>query len=465
MKDERKTKKQLINELKDLRRRAEVLESVQAGETRAAEKSRGETRDLEELVSEQTAELKRADEAIEIGVAERDQALRLLQESVELLEGIFSNIHFLVAYMDEEFNFIRVNDAYAKAAGQTPEYFVGRNHFDLYPDAENEAIFRRTLETCQPYNAFERPFEYPDNPGETTYWDWSVHAVKTLEGEVNGLILTLVDVTDRKRAEERISLYASELERSNKDLEDFAYAASHDLQEPLRKIRTFGDRLESKYAEALGEEGRDYLERLLNASRRGQTLIDALLIYSRVSIKVGPLTRVDLVEATQEALSNLEIRIEETDARIEVGDMPAVEADPNQMIAMMQNLIGNALKFRRDEEPPRIKISADMIVASEQRRGQEFASSSHEKLCQIRVEDNGIGFDEKYSERIFNPFQRLHGRSAYEGVGMGLAICRKIAERHSGSISAKSTPGAGSIFTVTLPVKQSSDQWPVNSNQ
>jgi light-regulated signal transduction histidine kinase (bacteriophytochrome) len=284
-----------------------------------------------------------------------------------------------------------------------------------------------------------------------------VHAVKTLEGEVNGLILTLVDVTDRKRAEERISLYASELERSNKDLEDFAYAASHDLQEPLRKIRTFGDRLESKYAEALGEEGRDYLERLLNASRRGQTLIDALLIYSRVSIKVGPLTRVDLVEATQEALSNLEIRIEETDARIEVGDMPAVEADPNQMIAMMQNLIGNALKFRRDEEPPRIKISAEMIVASEQRRGQEFASSSHEKLCQIRVEDNGIGFDEKYSERIFNPFQRLHGRSAYEGVGMGLAICRKIAERHSGSISAKSTPGAGSIFTVTLPVKQSSE--------
>jgi signal transduction histidine kinase len=99
-----------------------------------------------------------------------------------------------------------------------------------------------------------------------------------------------------------------------------------------------------------------------------------------------------------------------------------------------------------------------MIVASEQRRGQEFASSSHEKLCQIRVEDNGIGFDEKYSERIFNPFQRLHGRSAYEGVGMGLAICRKIAERHSGSISAKSTPGAGSIFTVTLPVKQSSEQ-------
>jgi PAS domain S-box-containing protein len=455
MKDERKTKKQLINELDGLRRRVELLESVQAGETRVAEKQRKKTSDLEEVVAEQTVELKRAHEAVEIEMGDREQALRLLQESVELLEGIFSNIHFLVAYMDTAFNFIRVNNAYAKAAGHPPEYFMGKNHFELYPNVENEAIFRKTLETGQPYNAFERPFEYPNTPGQITYWDWSVHPVKDVEGEVSGLILTLVDVTDRKRAEQELSSYARELERSNEELENFAYVASHDLQEPLRKIRTFGDRLASNYAHALGEDGRDYLQRMLEASKRGQALIDALLTYSRVSTKAQPFTSVDLSEVVQEAMSNLEPRIEETDGRIEVGEMPAIEADGNQMVQIMQNLIGNALKFRCDEEPPRIRINAKVVVEFEQEPGHQGARSSRDKVCEIRVEDNGIGFDEKYFERIFMPFQRLHGRSAYEGVGMGLAICRKIAERHGGSIAAKSKPGRGSTFIVTLPFKQS----------
>jgi light-regulated signal transduction histidine kinase (bacteriophytochrome) len=194
---------------------------------------------------------------------------------------------------------------------------------------------------------------------------------------------------------------------------------------------------------------------MLEASKRGQALIDALLTYSRVSTKAQPFTSVDLSEVVQEAMSNLEPRIEETDGRIEVGEMPAIEADGNQMVQIMQNLIGNALKFRCDEEPPRIRINAKVVVEFEQEPGHQGARSSRDKVCEIRVEDNGIGFDEKYFERIFMPFQRLHGRSAYEGVGMGLAICRKIAERHGGSIAAKSKPGRGSTFIVTLPFKQS----------
>lgn len=458
MKDERKTKKQLINELTDLRRRVEVLESERAVKTRAAEKERKETWDLEKLVAEQTVDLKRADEAIETEVADREQALKLLQESMELLESIFSNIHFLVAYMDTDFNFIRVNDAYAKAAGHPLGYFVGKNHFELYPNVENEAIFRKVLETAEAYHAFERPFEYPDNPREITYWDWSLQPVKNIEGEINGLILTLVDVTDRKLAEQELSTYAKELERSNEELESFAYSASHDLQEPLRKIRTFGDRLISKYADALGKDGHDYLERMIKASKRGQALIEALLTYSRISTKARPFTPVDLAEVTRESLSNLETRIDETDGRIEVGEMPAIEADGNQMVQMMQNLIGNALKFKPDGEPPQIRISAKLVGASDQERGQQGTRSSRGRVCEIRVEDNGIGFDMKHLDGIFMPFQRLHGRSAYEGVGMGLAICRKIAERHGGSITAKSTPGLGSTFIVTLPVKQSSEQ-------
>ncbi|MEJ7872996.1 MAG: PAS domain S-box protein, partial [Rubrobacteraceae bacterium] len=256
----------------------------------------------------------------------------------------------------------------------------------------------------------------------------------------------------RKQAEENLRAYAARLNRSNRDLQDFAYVASHDLQEPLRKVRTFADRLNVKYAEVLGEQGRDYLERMAGAAARMQDLIDDLLELSRVTTKAQPFTPVDLSEVAQEVLSDLEARIDQIGGRVEVSGLPTVEADRPQMRQLLQNLIGNALKFHREGKTPIIKVYGAFV---QKRKEEPNRRAAHGGVCQILVEDNGIGFDEEHLERIFVPFQRLHGRTDYEGTGMGLAICRKVVERHGGDITAKSIPGRGATFVVTLPVKQS----------
>jgi signal transduction histidine kinase len=193
-----------------------------------------------------------------------------------------------------------------------------------------------------------------------------------------------------------------------------------------------------KYSPSVGEQGQDYLRRMQNAAARMQVLIDGLLAYSRVTSKSRPFTRVDLTVPVREALSDLDLRIEAAGATVELSELPVIEADPSQMTQLFQNLIANAVKFHRPEEPPRIKIF----------------SSTEAGWCEIYVEDNGIGFHERHLKLIFTPFERLHSRGKYEGVGMGLAICRKIAERHGGRITARSTPGKGSTFIVTLPLKQ-----------
>ncbi len=205
----------------------------------------------------------------------------------------------------------------------------------------------------------------------------------------------------------------------------------------MRKIQAFGDRLNSGYHEALDERGSDYLQRMQNAAVRMQGLINDLLAFSRLTGKAQSFAPVDLAEVVQEVVSDLEVRIERTGGRVEVGDMPIIDADPMQMRQLLQNLIGNGLKFHK-KEPPVVKVHAALLDAD----------------CQIIVEDNGIGFDEKYLDRIFTIFQRLHGRSEYEGTGVGLAICRKIAQRHGGGITAKGKPGQGATFIVTLPAKQ-----------
>ena len=234
-----------------------------------------------------------------------------------------------------------------------------------------------------------------------------------------------------------------ELTRSNEELQQFAFIASHDLQEPLRKITAFGDRLKATCEDALTDKGYDYLQRMQNAAERMQVLIEDLLTLSRITTRAQPFVKVNLARVTQEVLSDLEIRIAQTAARVEIGELPTIEADSLQMRQLLQNLIGNALKFHRKTEPPLIKIYSQILTNKQ----------LSEEYCQITVEDNGIGFNEKYLDRIFNVFQRLHGRTEYEGTGMGLAICRKIVERHQGTITAKSEPGKGASFIVTLKIK------------
>lgn len=247
--------------------------------------------------------------------------------------------------------------------------------------------------------------------------------------------------------EMRVIERTAELERRNQELQDFAFVASHDLHEPLRKVQSFGELLMRKSAASLGEEGRDYIRRMQQASARMQKLLESLLSYSRVATKAEPFVQTDLIKSVQGAVSNLEILIKDKGAVVDVDALPTVEADRLQMIQLFQNLIANALKFQHENETPRVRIYSPKAGRVE---GRESA------LYEICVEDNGIGFDEKYLHKIFMPFQRLHGRSGYDGVGMGLAICKKIVERHGGEITAKSEIGKGSRFIVTLPAKRNS---------
>ncbi|NET32374.1 MAG: PAS domain S-box protein [Cyanothece sp. SIO1E1] len=240
------------------------------------------------------------------------------------------------------------------------------------------------------------------------------------------------------------------LAQSNAELQQFAYVASHDLQEPLRKIQAFGDRLRTKFGEVLTDQGQDYLARMQNAAGRMQVLIDDLMILSRVTTQTQPFVSTDLNQVVQNVLSDLEVRIQQTEGQVEVGSLPTIDADRVQMNQLMQNLISNALKFRRQGHPPIVKIYSQLLLGQEQLPTE---SAYIANFCQIVVEDNGIGFDEKYLDRIFNAFQRLHGRDEYEGTGIGLAICRRIVERHGGSLKARSSPGQGAAFIVTLPIK------------
>lgn len=260
------------------------------------------------------------------------------------------------------------------------------------------------------------------------------------------------EVSERKRAEEELRFYMAKLERSNRELEDFAFVASHDLQEPLRKVQAFGDRLKAVCSNELSEKAANYLDRMQSAAGRMQTLIKDLLTFSRVTSKAQPFVHVDMNKVVQEVISDLEVLIEKLKATIRLGILQDIEADPLQMRQLFQNLIGNALKFHKEDESPVIKISSAII------NGRRLGAKSDQVFCQIIIEDNGIGFDEKYADKIFAVFQRLHGRSEYEGTGLGLAVCRKIVERHSGTIAAESTPGKGSKFIITLPVIQNLDQ-------
>jgi len=258
------------------------------------------------------------------------------------------------------------------------------------------------------------------------------------------------EIGEREKAEEGLRLFAAKLEQSNRELEDFASVASHDLQEPLRKVRAFGDRLKAVCGEEFPEKGRDYLERMQSAAGRMQILIEDLLTFSRVTTRAKPFVTVELEQIAREVLSDLEVTIEQLGGRVELGKLPVIGADPLQMRQILQNLVSNGLKFHKKGESPVVKVYCEL---DNERYGLS-GTSSDDKSLQLVVEDNGIGFDEKYLDKIFGIFQRLHSRSEFEGTGVGLAVCRKIAKRHGGDITAKSTPGQGAKFIVTLPLKQ-----------
>ena len=261
---------------------------------------------------------------------------------------------------------------------------------------------------------------------------------------------TVIDITDRKMYETQLEQYTAELKRSNEDLEQFAYVASHDLQEPLRKIRAFGDRLLNRYKSQLEGPGEDYIKRMQSASTRMQTLIEDLLTFSRVSRSSESFQALDMNQIMTEVRDDLDIRIKLEAAHLKIGKIPSVIGEKMQIKRLFQNLINNALKFHKLNEAPVVEVSGAILKHHELRR--EFAITMPEaSYVLIIVKDNGIGFNERFTEKIFNIFQRLHGRTDYEGTGIGLAICRKIVTNHRGYITARSQENVGSEFIVILP--------------
>lgn len=309
-----------------------------------------------------------------------------------------------------------------------------QTYFQLIRDAADNHSCRRTAELRllkSKVIAFYARLEI------APFWDEN--------GEFNGWRIVFVDISDRKKFEEELEVYAGRLERSNRELQDFAFIASHDLQEPLRKIQAFGDQLRKKFGSKLGEDGLDYLERMRNATKRLQNMVRGLLDYSRIGTMGSGFALVDLGQVVKDVLSDLEWQIEKSAATVVVKDLPEVEADANQMRQLFQNLLSNSLKFH-GEEPILIEIG------SEPHSGPQKG-----EWRQVLVKDNGIGFDEKHADRIFALFERLHGRSEYEGTGMGLAICKRIVERHGGAIKAQGSPGSGATFILILPARQHSN--------
>ena len=255
------------------------------------------------------------------------------------------------------------------------------------------------------------------------------------------------DITARKHAESELQEFADRLERSNRDLEHFAYVAAHDLQEPLRKIQTFANRLVFKGREPLSPEGEGYLDSMQRATERMRGLIDGLLAYSCVTTSSQPFAIVDLGQVAREVLSDLDAYIELVGGRVELSELPILGADPIQMRQLLQNLIHNGLKFHRPDRPPTVRVSGRRVPA---REGGDGAKDARRLI----VSDDGIGFDERHRERMFAIFQRLNGRGQYGGNGIGLALCARIVQRNEGRIEAESTEGEGATFTVTLPLNQ-----------
>ncbi|MBX9584488.1 MAG: PAS domain S-box protein, partial [Gemmataceae bacterium] len=254
-------------------------------------------------------------------------------------------------------------------------------------------------------------------------------------------------IEERRRAEEQVEAVARELRRSNRELEQFAYVASHDLQEPLRKIQAFGDLLGNKYAAELPDQGREYVGKMQGSAGRMSRLIDDLLTYSRVTTHAKPFARVDLNVILAEVVDDLEVRIEKSGGTVDAGPLPAIDADPTQMRQVFQNLLGNALKFAHPGRPPVVTVRGELPA--------DAGANGHPGgVCRITVSDNGIGFEDRFRDRIFQVFQRLHGRDEYDGTGVGLAVCKKIVERHGGTITANGRPGEGATFVITLPAHQ-----------
>ncbi|MBU2600870.1 MAG: HAMP domain-containing protein [Actinobacteria bacterium] len=374
--------------------------------------------------------------SLEQRTAEHRQAEQRVSEALAFSNTLIESSTLGIAAYGSSGQCVLANEAFGTMVGATQEQVLRQNYNQIELWHES-GLLESVREASRSGTETRREILTASASGTDVWLDCRV--TPFLSAGESHLLLTIDDISASKQAELTLQDYATRLEQSNRDLQEFAYVASHDLQEPLRKVQAFSDRLVNKYEDAFDETGRDYLRRMHEAGQRMQILINDLLGFSRVSSRAQRFAKVDLNIVARDVVSDLEDHIERVKGRVEVGHLPTIDADPTQMHQLLQNLIGNALRFYSEDSEPLVRVVAEI-------EGGE---------CRLSVEDNGIGFDMQYLDRIFKPFQRLHGREDYEGSGMGLAICRRVVERHGGSITANSTPGKGATFLVTVPILQS----------
>jgi len=371
-------------------------------------------------------------------ITERKQMEEALRESEERYRTILEDIEESYFETDLAGNFTFVNDIGCRRLGYSREELIGMNNRQLTDEETAKKIFQAFSEvyrTGEPRRGGE--WEIIRKDGTKGIFEISASLVRDSGGRPIGFRGTARDITERKRAEEALKEKTEELARSNRDLEQFAYVASHDLQEPLRMVTNYVQLLAQRYKGKLDSDAHEFIGFAVDGAIRMWKLINDLLTYSRVGMRPKELEPTDCETVLNHSLNNLKVPIEDNGAVVTHDPLPTVMADNLQLGQLFQNLIGNAIKFRGNE-PPRVHVSAS-------RKGNVWTFS---------VRDNGIGIAPEYAQRIFTIFQRLHGRNEYDGTGIGLAICKKIVERHRGRIWAESELGKGATFYFTLPARK-----------
>ncbi len=376
-------------------------------------------------------------------ITENKKAEEQLIQKINQINALLSSVPANIFLKDKKLRYIAINDAFANMLNKNSDEIIGKTDLDLFPneiakkyfELENNMILNKELSYTNEENIDL------NNNGENIWILTNRKLFFDSYGEVTGLVGTMIDITKTKASETELAQFSEELKRSNRDLEQFAYIASHDLQEPLRKVTAFSERLKAKYYDVIDETGKEYINRMSSAAERMQKMINDLLTFSRVSTKASPFSTVELDKIFENVLSDLELMIEKKKAKINInGSFPIIEADENQLNQLFSNLISNAIKYQPSDNIPEIII---------------FHSLKDDNI-EITIQDNGIGIDLQYKDLIFQPFQRLHGKGEYEGSGIGLAICKKIIDRHKGIIDIESEAGKGSKFIIKLPIKQNS---------
>lgn len=393
---------------------------------------------------------------LEIEAAARDETGELLSAMRDMLESIneaedrlrqreamygavVENIPQKIFMKDRNFRYMSINESFARDLGIEPEEAVGKTDRAFFPPelAEKYRADDERVMSEEVTDEFDE--EYVED-GEKRIVHTTKTPVRDENGNVIGVLGIFRDVTERRRAEQKLEETLKELERSNQELEHFAYVVSHDLQEPLRMVTSYVQLLKKRYEGQLDSDADEFIGFAADGATRMQKMINDLLQYSRVGTRGNPPEPTDCNELLEKALQNLEVAIDESDAEVTCDELPTVQADESQLIQLFQNLVGNAIKFRSDD-PPRVRIGA-------RRKDGDWLFS---------VSDNGIGMEPEQADRIFKVFQRLHGRDKYPGTGIGLAVCKRIVERHGGDIWVDSEPGQGSTFYFTIPGEEAEE--------